>query len=345
MPKEYRLSPNAVSFLLCALGLAGAACLAGCAGGPAQGSPPVELASTRTDTAASVPATRTPLPETPDKLAISPSVTATASEYQTWLAGRPRNMEAYGMHYDPDAVPTLPPSSSVNMPIWQYDMPLQVIEGEPVFLSRTPPASIYSPYANLTLFGCIEGEHWDIYCKIGSELLAYDCKSLYRLSGTFADVGPVQGLVGRCSYPPPDENEPREDYLYRVGCAFRSDIAYIFFLDRELRLVKTPDELRELFVPLTSPEEAVNYAQLMTGLMADYQLQPQPEYLYFYDPVDATRVELAADGYHVFLFHYRTCLCEPWTNSEVELLVTREGEVTWLGARPWSMTIGFSCAD
>lgn len=64
-----------------------------------------------------------------------------------------------------------------------------------------------------------------------------------------------------------------------------------------------------------------------------------------YDPIDATRVEPAADGYRLYLFQFPSCGCEPWINSEVKLFVDHDGTITWVSARPWSMTIGFSCAD
>jgi hypothetical protein len=328
--------------------LASAALLFGCTVDSAL----PEMTATSIPSPSRIPATRRPentATRTPGPTAtLEPASTSepgTEWDYEAWLASRPRNMEAYGLHYDPEAKPILPPHSSVGMPIWQYGMPLQLIEGEPTFTARPTPENVFSPYANLVLFGCTEGNHLDLYCRIDSALLELDCESLYRLKGVYADIGPVQGLIGRCTYPPPDEDEPREDYFYRTGCAFRSDVGYLFYLDRELRLVKTQAELKELFVPIETVDEAINYAQLMTGLVAEYQLQSAPELLYFNDPIDATRVNLTPEGYRVYLFHYMTCLCEPWINSEVELLVTREGDIEWLGARPWSMTIGFSCAD
>jgi len=333
------------TILWLALALCSASVLAACG----EGTQVAQTASPGPTASATPAATRSVI--TTPVVSPIPSSTATEAalpwemEYKAWLATRPRDMESYGLHYEPQAQPTLPPHSSVNMPIWLYGMPLQVLEGEPEFSARPTPDLVFSSYANLTLFHCREGDSLDIYCRIGSELLDTGCEYLYRLNGVYADLGPVKGLIARCSYPPPAEEEPREAYFYRTGCAFRNDVAYLFYLDRELRIVRTQDELKALFVPINSPLEALSYAQLVTGLVAEYRLQPEPEYLYFYDPVDATRVELRGDGYHVFLFHYQTCFCEPWINSEVEVLVTEVGDITWLGARPWSMTIGFSCAD
>jgi hypothetical protein len=286
-----------------------------------------------------LPSTSTPVP-TP-----GPADDSDGWDYETWLASRPRKMEAYGLEHLPDALPSLPPGSSVDMPIWGSALPRTTIEGEPEFIDRAPPEPAFSAEDNLMLVGCVEGDWGELYCQADSRLLAFGCESLYLPSGVYADTGLIQSVIARCIYEGSGWDEPRENYLFRTGCAFRKNNAYILLLDHELQLVKTPAELQALSVPIRSTDQALNYAQLMTGLVAAYQLEPEREYLYFYDPVEATTVIETADGYQLTLFHYQTCLCEPWINSEVELLVSREGEITWFGARPWSMTIGFSCAD
>jgi hypothetical protein len=266
--------------------------------------------------------------------------------YEDWLAGRPRSMEAYGFEYDPSTKPELPSNFSLCLSIWPGNrLPLKTIEGEPAFLSRPAPEAEFSAESNLRKVGCTREGGSDLQCQVDSPLHDFACESLSESGGVYTDIGPIQGLVAECGYSSPSWDEPPEDYLYRVGAAFRRDIAYLFFVDGSLKLIKTPAQLKELFVPIDSPAEAVNYAQLATGLPASYRLTPQPEYLYFYDPIDATRVEPTTTGYRVFLFHFPGCGCEPWVNSEVELLVDGDGAISWAGARPWSMTIGFSCAD
>jgi hypothetical protein len=255
-------------------------------------------------------------------------------------------MDAYGFEYDPSAEPRLPPSFSLCLSIWpERGLPLTTIEGEPTFMARLAPESQFSAEENLRKVGCMQGDGSDLQCQGDSPLNEFACESLLKIRGVYSDIGQVQGLIARCEYSPPSWEEPPEDFLYRVGAAFRRDIAYLFFVNGTPQLIRTPAQLKELFAPISSPAEAVNYAQLATGLAASYQLTPQPEYLYFYDPIDATRAEPTSAGYRVFLFHFPDCGCEPWVNSEVELMVDRDGTIRWVGARPWSMTIGFSCAD
>ena len=332
-------------FMLLFLGgtcLLGMLCLTGCAREMER--PPAIARSTSTPTPQ--PASRAASPtRTPDPTA-APTSGSGNQAYDEWLATRPRHMEAYGFEYDPSTEPVLPVFDSVCMSIWHgMTLPLRSIGGEPTFVVRPTPEAVFSTEKNLIMLGCMEGTHLDLYCRVSSALLDYDCETLYKVPGVYADTGPVQGLIALCGSSPASRDDPRDSYLYRTGAAFMQDIAYFFLVDNSLRLIRTPDELRNLFAPIQSPDEAVNYAQLMTGLVAAYQLVPEPEYIYFYDPVDATRAETTSEGYRVFLFHYPGCGCEPWVNSEVELLVNRDGNITWLGARPWSMTIGLGCAD
>jgi hypothetical protein len=342
MQHEETMLSRLILIFLGRMSLLGMVCLTGCAREMER--PPAIARSTSTPTPQ--PATRTAPPtRTPDPTA-APTGGSGNQAYDEWLATRPRHMEAYGFEYDPSAEPVLPVFDSVCMPIWRgMTLPLRSIGGEPFFFARPTPEAVFSTEKNLIMLGCMDGESSDLYCRVDSSLLDYDCETLFNVPGVYADTGPVQGLTAICGSSPASRDEPRDAYLYRTGAAFMQDIAYFFLVDNSLRLIKTPSDLMELFTPIKSPEEAVNYAQLVTGLVAEYQLVPQPEYIYFYDPVDATRVETTTEGYRVFLFHYPGCGCEPWVNSEVELLVNRDGKITWLGAKPWSMTIGLSCAD
>ena len=342
MQHQGRILNRFILLLLGGTSLLGMVCLTGCAKETQR--PPAIARSTSTPTPQ--PATTTAPPTRIQDPTAVPTSGSENQAYDEWLATRPRYMEAYGFKFDPSTEPVLPVLDSLCMPIWYGGtLPLRSIGGEPSFVARPTPEAVFSTEKNLIMLGCMEGEDSDLYCRVNSSLLDYHCQTLYKVPGVYADTGPVQGLIALCGSFPASPDEPREAYLYRTGAAFLQDISYFFLVDQSLRLIGTPAELRDSFTPIQSPEEAVNYAQLMTGLDAVYQLVPEPEYIYFYDPVDATRVETTTEGYRVFLFHYPGCGCEPWINSEVELLVNRDGSITWLGAKPWSMTIGQSCAD
>jgi hypothetical protein len=262
-----------------------------------------------------------------------------------WLAPRPREMEAYGYTYEPGAAPHLPPESSVSMPIWGNTLPARTMDGEPEFLSSRPPADLVDPVSTLEEAGCeVEGSG-DATCKPDSPLAAFGCDSIRRPAGSYPEPGVDPAIVGTCYSTPPSEDQPRDAYLFRRGCAFRVNAAQILKVEGHYVLLTSADALQAVFAPIESRAEALSYAQLATGLMAQFAFDNDPDLLYFQDPIEGTLVTETDDGYRMNLFHFQSCLCEPWLNSEVEILVDRSGGVTWLGATPISMTTGFSCAD
>jgi hypothetical protein len=80
------------------------------------------------------------------------------------------------------------------------------------------------------------------------------------------------------------------------------------------RMIRTQEELRDLFAPIESAEEALSYAMMATGYEAkyapeDYRLavpdncDPGPQFYHYYtDVLEDTHVTEVINGYHVYLF-------------------------------------------
>jgi hypothetical protein len=272
--------------------------------------------------------------------------TASMTSTAPWeMATRAGDMEAYGLVFDPQAVPRLPPQYSISMPIWGTALPARSIEGQPRFLASPPPARLADPIALLEKARCQVGPSGDATCQADSPLAAFACEWITVPVGIYPDFGSDQGLVAACTLIPSGEDQPREEYLFRRGCAFRRNVAYVFKAAGDYILIGSPEQLKAFFGPIESPEEALSYAQLLTGLEARFDFENDPGLLYFQESIEGTRVTETGGGYSMNLFHFQICLCEPWINSEIEIMVDRSGEITWLGAVPISMTTGFSCAD
>lgn len=311
---------------------------------PTPGSTPLPIVENPVFTQTS--GTLFPIPGPTIETVFMLSPTPTIDHYQEWLdwlATRPRDMESYGRIYDQSAVAELPPRITVNMPIWHEELPLLVIDHEPEFVDSIPPVTPGEPDAVLSRVGCAR-ENGAIICAEESPWQVFKCDELITLGINNTGLPPEIHFYAECLIAE-DEKEGRDSYLYRKGCAFRKNVAYIIGSNNDYRLIRTPLELQEIWQPIETPEEALSYALLMTGLSATYHFEGQPNLLYFKDPIEGTRVTEKDGEYLINLFHYQTCLCEPWDNSEVYLLVDREGVITWLGALPISMTIGFGCAD
>jgi len=255
-------------------------------------------------------------------------------------------MEDYGIVFDAEAIPRIPPEFSVSMPIWGQAVPAQPIDGYPVIQSSSPPIQLADPTTLLEQAGCeVIDAYNEVTCPPQSALSAFGCESIYPPTGIYPDLGPDRALVATCYATPPGKAPPTENDLFQRGCAFRVNAAHIFKVGDEYVQVGSPQALQAFFSPIESPEQALSYAQLRTGLVAQFDFEIDRSMIYFTDTLAGTQVTLSEDGYRVNLFHYQYCFCEPYVNSQVELRVDETGEVNWLKAVPFSMTTGFGCTD
>ena len=276
---------------------------------------------------------------------VTATIDATAYPYLAWLATRPRDMEFYGFIYDPDATPELPPPEAVGMPIWGRHVPLRAFDREPRFIAYPTPLARANTEALLTQAGCVQASYWTIECTAGSPLAGLGCEEFRSPKGYYPGLDPDVHVVALCLNGSEDSDEEHDTRLYRFGCAFRRDVAFVLEAKGEYWRINTPEQVKALLIPIDSLEKALTYAEMRTGLSATYSFEREPDLLYFQDPVEGTRVTEADGVYTLNMFHYMGCMCEPYVNSEVYLTVDRQGEITWLGAVPWSMTIGMSCSD
>ncbi|GAP12906.1 hypothetical protein LARV_00646 [Longilinea arvoryzae] len=308
-----------------------------------------------------VNAERTAIPLVPSRTAVippsrvSPSATAAATTtptveaslpaYLIRLTNPPKDMESYGLVYDPQATPALPPSYSVDMPIWGQHLPLQVLDHVPRFIAYPPPPARKDLSAALSQADCAQKSPWTIECTAGSPVLDFDCAELVVPEMDDAGLDPDIQLLAICQNPLEETSAEQAANFYRRYCAFRRDVAYIVKDKDAYRLIQTPAELKTLLLPIDTPDQALTYIEMRTGLTAQFTFESDPSLLYFQDPVEGTHITETGGVFTLNMFHFTRCSCEPWVNSVVLLSVDRDGEIKWLGAEPWSMTTGFSCTD
>jgi hypothetical protein len=111
------------------------------------------------------------------------------------------------------------------------------------------------------------------------------------------------------------------------------------YLGGAVRLVGTRAELRDLFAPIESADEALSYALLATGLEAkydpdDYRLavpgdcDPGPKkYHYYTDVLEDTHVVEVANGYEINLFDSEVFGCGPHPVWSVKVKVNYDGSI------------------
>jgi hypothetical protein len=231
------------------------------------------------------------------------------------------------------------------MHIWGEDIPYMLIEGNPQFADTLPPESQIDTRSIIEAAGCKVAKYGFLECPAGSPLAQFGCEYTFISFGVLSDLGINGQYVATCASSFVDEDQPRDGYLYRVGCAFRKNSAHIFKVDDNFQLISNPGELRKFFGRIESAEEALTFAQAMTGLTAQLSFEYDETLLYFQENITGTRVTEVDEGYLINLFHFNICSCEPWISSQVMLQVSHDGEVTWLETIPLWMTTGFSCAD
>lgn len=155
----------------------------------------------------------------------SPSLIPTVDYHQewlNWLATQPRDMESYGRVYDPEATPRLAPPHSVNMFIWNEQLPLQVIENTPEFIDTPRMSEPEDISAALAQAEC-SFEDGNITCAPDSPWQEFGCEYITTLEASDTGLPPGLNLLAQCLTPEIEE-EDRSSSLYRVECAFRKDV-------------------------------------------------------------------------------------------------------------------------
>jgi len=128
--------------------------------------------------------------------------------------------------------------------------------------------------------------------------------------------------------------------LRSEGGMFRICARAIARVDDTFRLVSTEADLRDLFAPIESPDEALSYALLATGYSTkydpeDYRLavpdscDPGPEhYQYYIDVLEDTHVVEVENGYQVNLFDSQEFGCGPHPVWSITVQVNYDGALS-----------------
>lgn len=212
---------------------------------------------------------------------------------------------------------------------------LVACQSEPNFINHSPP--------NLTdttitiLPGCPDETSGQ--CISDSTRVAFGCDEVQAPPGSLGGLQPAYPIAACHLIPgqmtPETQAEIDEGlYFFYTGGLFGSYVRYVVFQDGEFRLVKSEEELRTIYAPIESPDEALSYAQAVTNLSAYYGLSYTPGYEYEVDTIEDTSVTPEADGYKLRLFHDAMFGCGPHWTSEVELHVSTDGTIEELGSKP-----------
>jgi hypothetical protein len=190
--------------------------------------------------------------------------------------------------------------------------------------------------------GCPPNEYGTRICQHDSPLYELGCNWIRSVSNLVGGLDPDYPLA-ECIVDPYIEGDARQisqqilnerTYLYSLGCLAPIYVRYVVFRDDQFKLIKTEDDFRTIFAPITSKEEALGYVLAVTGYSAYYGLNVVPEYRYYVNQLEDTFVVEDDLGFRVHLYHDKICGCGPHTISRVNLYVGIDGHVQHLTTEP-----------
>lgn len=197
----------------------------------------------------------------------------------------------------------------------------------PTFVNHEPPALAL----DWTIFenaGCTVDSNNRRFCDAKSELGALGCDEIAKPADLLAALEPKYPIA-MCFVEPylhPDHQEPPQgSYLYRRGGLLGMYARLVIRRDDKFEIIHTVEELTKVYAPIASPEEALAYAVAATGLVAEYGIKQEPEYVYLTDVIEDTFAKPEGDGYLVHLFSYQFFGCGPHPTSSLDFHVKSDG--------------------
>ena len=116
-------------------------------------------------------------------------------------------------------------------------------------------------------------------------------------------------------------------YLYETVGILHAYIRLVIYKDGEFAVIRTAEEFREMYAPITTPEEALSYVLALTQYSAYYGLKYEDNYEYLVERIEDAHVNRTWNGYRLHLFDYELFGCgEHWT-SAVVVDVSRQGVI------------------
>lgn len=194
---------------------------------------------------------------------------------------------------------------------------LSACQSKPEFINHTPPdlpvsMNVFTDDTLLANFGCDE-------IQVPSFLVGLE--PAYPIAICSFQYTPGEGTEELSA-----EIESGQ-FFYYTGGLFGSYVRYIIYQKGEFVLLKTEEDLRKMFAPIESPDEALSYVLAVKKLSAYYGLRYDPAYEYEVDTIEDTYVTPDTDGYLVHLFYNQEFGCGPHWISEVDVHVSVEGNI------------------
>jgi hypothetical protein len=226
-------------------------------------------------------------------------------------------------------------SPSIYTPPAETNPETPVANNEPTpYPAGTVPQVINHPYPVLTndLQAWLDAgwkEDENSYL-VNPDLSNTDVQSCTYIQAAHDLLGGLQPKypLAVCQELPEDRAADEPPNVYISGCLLPDYIRYIYLKDGKLNTIHNKQEFQKLYAPITSPDEAISYAQAVTGYSALFDIHADPEFRYFTKTMEDTFVTKTDEGYRVHLYHFRICGCGPHATFSVDVLVKPDGSIS-----------------
>jgi hypothetical protein len=189
----------------------------------------------------------------------------------------------------------------------------------------------FTPFENSD---CPENEFGTRNCSEGSELWELECDTIEAPSGLLGGFDPAYPIA-TCYFDPLlryddpgnilNKTFDEGNYFYVEGGFIPRFVRYVVYQDGTYTLVSNEDELKALFGPIESPEEALSFAIASTDSIAAYNYSPESRYEYEVEEIEDTHVIEVDDGFLIHLYHYQLYGCGPHYTSLVIYHLSNDG--------------------
>jgi len=207
-----------------------------------------------------------------------------------------------------------------------------------ILLTACAPSITNHPRPDLSVdgapfeaLGCtVDGYgRWD--CPSGTALDAFDCARLEQADPLLGGLQPAFPLAVCISIPQDSTFPDPDQYFFNVGGMLPQFVRYVVLVDSvfsgsEFFLLANPADLRALYAPVESPEEALAFALALYPVEAKYDLAVQPGLKYEVRTLEDTHVEAIDGGYLVHVFYYQLFGCGPHYTQSWLIKVTTDGQ-------------------
>jgi hypothetical protein len=234
------------------------------------------------------------------------------------------------------ATPQTLPSSvpSANGPMPATDEIGVIFQGTPVFVPTKPLNGSTLPTfeKDFIAAGCSPAKG-ELDCSKALKTTSYARIHASKELSNLTPATPIgEWWEGALVFQPP-AHAPVADIRDSRGM-IQLHMTFLIPEGKNLEIIRSRADFIKRFAPAESPEEALAFAVAFTGASPDYSPRYVSGFHYYSGQIEGTRVTEDGDAYRVTLFDQQVFGCGIKPLSELEIKVTKAGEVTTLSSKP-----------